>query len=80
MSPEQDAIAREAVTYAHAFGDHLTAARCKSGTAEQRQTAAAKAMLSLHLMERQTAELKRLMPRSREDGVGMAKDLKEVSR
>lgn len=79
MTPETDAIAREAVALAHGFGDQMTLARCKTGTPEQRQGAAAKAMMTLHLMERQTAMLKQLMPRSAEEGVAMAKDLAEVS-
>lgn len=79
MTPETDAVAREAVALAHGFGDQMTLARCKSGTTEQRQAAAAKAMMTLHMFERHAAQLKQLMPRSLEGGTALAKDLQEVS-
>lgn len=80
MNSETDNIAREAVSYAHGFGDHLTLARQKSLTPPERQAAAAKAMMSLHLFEEKASELKKLMPRSTEEGSAMRRDLLEVGR
>lgn len=80
MNPATDSIARDACAYASAFHDQMTIARCKSGTAEQRQAAAAKAMMTYALLEEAAAELKKHMPRSTEEGTAMRRDLQEIAR
>lgn len=79
MNPEADMIARSVADYAIALGDKLTIARCKSFTPEERQKAAARAMMALCLLERDAVVLRDLMPRSAEEGRLMLRDLQEVA-
>lgn len=79
MTPEVDAIARDAVSLAHGFGDKMSFARIKDMDPAERQAAAAKAMLCLALFEEKAEELKRLMPRSTAEGVDLRKDLGEIA-
>lgn len=79
MNPATDAIARDAISLAHGFGDKLSLARIRDLPPEERKAAAAKAMMCLAMFEEKASELKRLMPLSVEEGFAMRSDLREIA-